>query len=113
MSLNIGEFVLAGDSGIVYCLSRNDCDAMAESLQRAGILGLAYHAGLSDGNREYVQSKWINQDGCQVRSPSLTHYVAFVATKLDDLFHHPLLYARSSVPPSLLAWASTSRMCAM
>ncbi|XP_041853170.1 Bloom syndrome protein homolog isoform X2 [Melanotaenia boesemani] len=54
------------DSGIVYCLSRNDCDAMAESLQRAGILALAYHAGLRDGDREYVQSKWINQDGCQV-----------------------------------------------
>ncbi|XP_028306953.1 Bloom syndrome protein homolog isoform X3 [Gouania willdenowi] len=54
------------DSGIVYCLSRNDCDAMAESLQRAGIAALSYHAGLSDGDREYVQNKWINQDGCQV-----------------------------------------------
>nr|XP_057931076.1 recQ-like DNA helicase BLM isoform X2 [Doryrhamphus excisus] len=54
------------DSGIVYCLSRNDCDAMAESLQRAGLLALSYHAGLRDGDREYVQSKWINQDGCQV-----------------------------------------------
>ncbi|XP_034541573.1 Bloom syndrome protein homolog isoform X2 [Notolabrus celidotus] len=54
------------DSGIVYCLSRNDCDAMAESLYRAGILALAYHAGLSDGDRECVQNKWINQDGCQV-----------------------------------------------
>ncbi|XP_047451887.1 Bloom syndrome protein homolog isoform X2 [Mugil cephalus] len=54
------------DSGIVYCLSRNDCDAMAESLQRAGILALSYHAGLKDTDREYVQSKWINQDGCQV-----------------------------------------------
>ncbi|XP_051916120.1 recQ-like DNA helicase BLM [Hippocampus zosterae] len=54
------------DSGIVYCLSRNDCDIMAESLQRAGLLALSYHAGLSDGDREYVQSKWINQDGCQV-----------------------------------------------
>ncbi|XP_026167936.1 Bloom syndrome protein homolog [Mastacembelus armatus] len=54
------------DSGIVYCLSRNDCDAMAESLQRADILALSYHAGLSDGDREYVQNKWINQDGCQV-----------------------------------------------
>uniref|UniRef100_A0A096LSR1 RecQ-like DNA helicase BLM n=1 Tax=Poecilia formosa TaxID=48698 RepID=A0A096LSR1_POEFO len=54
------------DSGIVYCLSRNDCDALAESLKRAGIQALSYHAGLSDGNREYVQSKWINQDGCQV-----------------------------------------------
>ncbi|XP_076588670.1 recQ-like DNA helicase BLM isoform X2 [Chaetodon auriga] len=54
------------DSGIVYCLSRNDCDALAESLQRAGILALSYHAGLSDSDREYVQTKWINQDGCQV-----------------------------------------------
>ncbi|KAM3610150.1 uncharacterized protein V6R79_026196 [Siganus canaliculatus] len=54
------------DSGIVYCLSRNDCDAMAESLQRAGLLALAYHAGLKDSDREYVQTKWINQDGCQV-----------------------------------------------
>lgn len=54
------------DSGIVYCLSRNDCDAMAESLQRAGLLALSYHAGLSDGDREHVQNKWINQDGCQV-----------------------------------------------
>ncbi|CAG13113.1 unnamed protein product, partial [Tetraodon nigroviridis] len=54
------------DSGIIYCLSRNDCDTMAESLQRAGLLALSYHAGLRDGEREYVQTKWINQDGCQV-----------------------------------------------
>ncbi|XP_077425700.1 recQ-like DNA helicase BLM isoform X2 [Vanacampus margaritifer] len=54
------------DSGIIYCLSRNDCDTMAESLQRAGLFALSYHAGLSDGDREYVQTKWINQDGCQV-----------------------------------------------
>uniref|UniRef100_A0A4W4GFF0 RecQ-like DNA helicase BLM n=1 Tax=Electrophorus electricus TaxID=8005 RepID=A0A4W4GFF0_ELEEL len=54
------------DSGIVYCLSRNDCDSMADSLQRAGIAALAYHAGLNNSNREYVQNKWINQDGCQV-----------------------------------------------
>ncbi|KAG7468208.1 hypothetical protein MATL_G00140450 [Megalops atlanticus] len=54
------------DSGIVYCLSRNDCDSLADRLQRAGIAALAYHAGLNDSDREYVQNKWINQDGCQV-----------------------------------------------
>ncbi|KAA0714904.1 Bloom syndrome protein -like protein [Triplophysa tibetana] len=54
------------DSGIVYCLSRNDCDTLADSLQRAGIAALAYHAGLSDSDREYAQNKWINQDGCEV-----------------------------------------------
>ncbi|TUB69603.1 Bloom syndrome protein [Bagarius yarrelli] len=54
------------DSGIVYCLSRNDCDNMASSLQKAGIVALSYHAGINDRDREYVQNKWINQDGCQV-----------------------------------------------
>ncbi|XP_048828966.1 Bloom syndrome protein homolog isoform X2 [Brienomyrus brachyistius] len=54
------------DSGIIYCLSRNDCDSMAESLQKAGLAALSYHAGLNDSDREYVQSKWVNQDGCQV-----------------------------------------------
>uniref|UniRef100_A0A8C6TMJ9 BLM RecQ like helicase n=1 Tax=Neogobius melanostomus TaxID=47308 RepID=A0A8C6TMJ9_9GOBI len=72
------------DSGIVYCLSRNDCDAMAESLQRAGIMALSYHAGLSDGDREYVQTKWINQDGCQVRSANCCCFVCV----LGHLCHH-------------------------
>uniref|UniRef100_W5NAF6 RecQ-like DNA helicase BLM n=1 Tax=Lepisosteus oculatus TaxID=7918 RepID=W5NAF6_LEPOC len=54
------------DSGIIYCLSRNNCDSMAESLQRGGITALAYHAGLKDSDRDYVQQKWIEQDECQV-----------------------------------------------
>lgn len=66
------SLVAAGDSGIIYCLSRNDCDTMAESLQRAGLLALSYHAGLRDDDREYVQTKWINQDGCQVGTPQQT-----------------------------------------
>ncbi|XP_072258623.1 recQ-like DNA helicase BLM isoform X2 [Pyxicephalus adspersus] len=54
------------DSGIIYCLSRHECDTTAETLQREGLAALAYHAGLSDSNRDYVQHKWINQDDCQV-----------------------------------------------
>uniref|UniRef100_UPI00398F8886 recQ-like DNA helicase BLM n=1 Tax=Pristiophorus japonicus TaxID=55135 RepID=UPI00398F8886 len=54
------------DSGIIYCLSRHECDTLAEKLKRCGIAGLAYHAGLEDSNRDLVQNKWINQDGCQV-----------------------------------------------
>ncbi|XP_072134086.1 recQ-like DNA helicase BLM isoform X2 [Mobula birostris] len=54
------------DSGIIYCLSRHECDTVAEKLQRNGIAGLSYHAGLDDASREMVQNKWINQDGCQV-----------------------------------------------
>ncbi|XP_078182939.1 recQ-like DNA helicase BLM isoform X3 [Callithrix jacchus] len=54
------------DSGIIYCLSRRECDTMADTLQRDGLSALAYHAGLSDSARDEVQQKWINQDGCQV-----------------------------------------------
>ncbi|XP_069768074.1 recQ-like DNA helicase BLM isoform X2 [Narcine bancroftii] len=54
------------DSGIIYCLSRHECDTVADKLQRNGIAGLSYHAGLEDSYRDLVQNKWINQDGCQV-----------------------------------------------
>ncbi|XP_066094791.1 recQ-like DNA helicase BLM isoform X1 [Saccopteryx bilineata] len=54
------------DSGIIYCLSRRECDTMANTLQKDGLAALAYHAGLSDSARDEVQHKWINQDGCQV-----------------------------------------------
>ncbi|XP_055673355.1 recQ-like DNA helicase BLM isoform X1 [Falco peregrinus] len=54
------------DSGIIYCLSRHECDTTAAVLQKEGLAALAYHAGLTDSNRDLVQRKWINQEGCQV-----------------------------------------------
>ncbi|XP_062998816.1 recQ-like DNA helicase BLM isoform X2 [Elgaria multicarinata webbii] len=54
------------DSGIIYCLSRYECDSVANILQKAGLSALAYHAGLPDNIRVLVQQKWINQDGCQI-----------------------------------------------
>ena len=37
----------AGDSGIVYCLSRQKTEGVATFLQKNGVRALAYHAGLS------------------------------------------------------------------
>ncbi|NWT62076.1 BLM protein, partial [Erythrocercus mccallii] len=54
------------DSGIIYCLSRHECDTTAAILQKEGLAALAYHAGLTDANRDLVQQKWVNQEGCQV-----------------------------------------------
>ncbi|XP_051652801.1 recQ-like DNA helicase BLM isoform X1 [Manacus candei] len=54
------------DSGIIYCLSRRECDTTAAILQKEGLAALAYHAGLTDSNRDLVQQKWVNQEGCQV-----------------------------------------------
>ena len=46
-------------SGIIYCLSRKECDTVAEAMNEAGISALAYHAGLGDGERSSVQDRWI------------------------------------------------------
>ncbi|XP_077255988.1 Bloom syndrome helicase isoform X3 [Temnothorax americanus] len=45
--------------GIVYCLSRKDCDAYAAHLKKNGVKALSYHAGLPDGQRINYQGKWI------------------------------------------------------
>ncbi|KAM7363738.1 recQ-like DNA helicase Blm [Cochliomyia hominivorax] len=47
------------DSGIIYCLSRKECDDVAKSMCSAGIKSCAYHAGLSDSVRESRQKDWI------------------------------------------------------
>lgn len=63
--------MFADDSGIIYCLSRHECDTTAAILQKEGLSALAYHAGLTDSNRDLVQKKWINQEGCQVKEKLL------------------------------------------
>jgi RecQ family ATP-dependent DNA helicase len=45
----------AGESGIVYCLSRKSVESMAEFLSGRGVKALAYHAGMTPEERERVQ----------------------------------------------------------
>ncbi|XP_032595645.1 Bloom syndrome protein homolog [Drosophila grimshawi] len=46
-------------SGIIYCLSRKECDEVAHKMSAAGIRAVAYHAGLTDTARESRQKDWI------------------------------------------------------
>ena len=54
-----------GDSGIVYCLSREETEEVAGELKRRGFAALAYHAGLPKQVREEVQDAFI-KDRVQV-----------------------------------------------
>ncbi|EFN70165.1 Bloom syndrome protein-like protein [Camponotus floridanus] len=45
--------------GIVYCLSRKDCDDYAAQMKKNGIKALSYHAGLTDNQRSNCQGRWI------------------------------------------------------
>lgn len=46
-------------SGIIYCLTRKDCDSVAEKLKLANIKAISYHAGMTDKKREEAQREWI------------------------------------------------------
>ncbi|BBG02289.1 ATP-dependent DNA helicase RecQ [Pseudonocardia autotrophica] len=53
----------AGDSGIVYCLSRKSVEQTAEFLSGQGIRALPYHAGLEAAVRRNNQSRFLREDG--------------------------------------------------
>lgn len=51
-----------GKSGIIYAATRDNVEKTAETLQRAGIPALAYHAGLDAGLRADRQHQFQEQD---------------------------------------------------
>jgi ATP-dependent DNA helicase RecQ len=53
------------DSGIIYCLSREETEEVAGELKKRGFIARAYHAGLSKQVREEVQEAFI-KDRVQV-----------------------------------------------
>ncbi|MHB8837585.1 MAG: DNA helicase RecQ [Gemmatimonadaceae bacterium] len=56
----------AGESGIVYCLSRKKTEETAAFLEDHGITALAYHAGMSTAARTRAQQRFQREDGVVV-----------------------------------------------
>lgn len=52
----------SGESGIVYALSRKRVEAITSDLNKAGIAAAAYHAGLSDTERQAAQDAFQHDD---------------------------------------------------
>ena len=53
----------AGDSGIVYCLSRASVEQTADYLRTHGFVALPYHAGLDAATRTANQARFLREDG--------------------------------------------------
>lgn len=51
----------AGNSGIIYCISRNDSERVAEHLVKRGFMAAAYHAGLEHDVRRRVQREFSDE----------------------------------------------------
>ncbi len=52
----------AGESGIVYCLSRKGVESTAEWLRSRGVRAAAYHAGLPDAERAATQDAFARDE---------------------------------------------------
>lgn len=51
-----------GESGIIYCHSRDNVENMSANLQQAGLKALPYHAGLNDDTRKNHQDQFIKDE---------------------------------------------------
>ena len=63
----IRNFIMARptEAGIIYCLSRKNTESLTKELQKHGIRAAAYHAGLSQAERDQTQERF-KQDDLQV-----------------------------------------------
>jgi len=61
----VAELVVArrGQSGVVYCGSRDGCERLADVLKAKGILALAYHAGFEARDRDRRLAEFLATDG--------------------------------------------------
>ncbi|KAJ3444351.1 atp-dependent DNA helicase q-like 4a [Anaeramoeba flamelloides] len=61
--IQISKFVkkfYPNDSGIIYCLSRRDCELLNTNLVKSGISSGTYHAGMDINQRKKIQDSWTN-----------------------------------------------------
>ncbi|TGE24090.1 DNA helicase RecQ [Hymenobacter aquaticus] len=61
---SIVEFVTArpSEAGIVYCLSRKQCETLAQKLKEKGVRAGHYHAGMTPNQRASVQEAFLRDD---------------------------------------------------
>lgn len=66
-------------NGIIYCLSRKECDDYAVHLTKSGIKAVSYHAGFTNEERSDRQRKWTSNEVC------LLYYINNSPTHSDNI----------------------------
>jgi ATP-dependent DNA helicase RecQ len=77
------------ESGIIYCLSRNSTERIAEELVRNGVKASAYHAGLSSEHRSKRQEQFVN-DEIQVMVATIAFGMGIDKPDVRFVIHHDL-----------------------
>jgi ATP-dependent DNA helicase RecQ len=78
-----------GESGIIYCMTRNRTEEIAESLTAEGVAALAYHAGLDAKERAHRQDLFI-KDQVQVIVATVAFGMGINKPDVRFVLHHDL-----------------------
>jgi len=77
------------ESGIIYCYSRKNVDALTENLKYAGFRALPYHAGLSPDVRSRNQEKFIKDD-VEILVATIAFGMGIDKPNIRFVIHHDL-----------------------
>ncbi|XP_013387977.1 Bloom syndrome protein homolog [Lingula anatina] len=87
--INLIKTKFSKQSGIIYCLSRKECETVSSELQKAGITSQPYHAGLTDSERTLVQENWIT-DSYKVVCATIAFGMGIDKPDVRFVFHYSL-----------------------
>ncbi|KAK8952242.1 ATP-dependent DNA helicase Q-like 4A [Platanthera zijinensis] len=77
------------ECGIIYCLSRMDCEKVAEKLQECGHKASFYHGSMDPQQRAYIQKQW-SKDEINIICATVAFGMGINKPDVRFVIHHSL-----------------------